>query len=109
MEKSRENKKYQCNFCNEEFQDGDIVAMTDKGYFHHSVRLNSRIYACSSKKEGLSWNLTMYYNGKINHLPRLREFLFAKRTVHVENNGNKKGEMFTGDLEGLLEPIQKNS
>ncbi len=98
-------EKYSCGLCGEEFQDGEIVAKTSAGNYHHSINLSSKVDACFYKAGDLSWSLGMYHNGKLHNLPRLREFLSVKGKISIKPNREGTGEKFTGDLEELIEPL----
>ena len=107
------SKKYQCDYCNEDFKDGELVAVSKNEMYHnfYSGR-NEHPLDCMSKKvfetrDVLIANKKIYFEKKLYDLNSLRRIQTKNNELIINFNEAKTGDQLIGNLEGLKRGLLK--
>jgi hypothetical protein len=106
---------YKCATCNNNFENGELVAVSSKGIPYHWLppkdkkdieRIKAKYIIECSKSAFLNNQLdvfqpSVYYNGEFYHIRDL-EKLPNRHKLKILLNKHKNGEIILGNLEGLV-------
>ena len=107
---AKKPKKYQCSQCEQDFQDGELVAVSHTGNeFYHQFYPERMEHPldCMSKNVMNTGNMIIanrkiFYQGKFYDLKALKRLAKKVKTVTVGYNDTKTGDILEGDLSGLV-------
>ena len=101
-------KEKYCSECKEKFQDGEVVATSSEGVYHHIIQeLDAVPIDCSMKKamQGVAiFERKIHYQGNFYKLDRVSELKNADKLT-IEFNQKNTGDIIKGDLSGLAKKI----
>lgn len=106
-------KKYQCAHCNEDFKDGEFVAISKNEMYHNLyIRRSEALLDCMSKKalktrDALITNKKIYFENKLYDLNSLRRIQTKNNGPRINFNDAKTGDKLIGNLEGLKRGLLK--
>ncbi len=101
-------KEKYCSECKEKFQDGEVVATSSEGVYHHIIQeLDAVPIDCSMKKamQGVAiFERKIHYQGKFYDLSKLDK-LKNVDVLTIEFNKKNTGDVIKGDLSGLAKKL----